>query len=230
VNRLHRSIARGFCATALVASVAASAAATDFVDLRRIAPLQGDANAGKQKATACSACHGANGVSPAPMFPNLAGQRAEYLYWQLVEFKREARPESPMTSQVASLDDATLRDLAAWFASLPPAPPAGTAAHSAGFERGGAIYRDGNPSMGMPPCQGCHGANGEGHAWAANDASYRTYPALRGQHADYVVQRLKDFREGRHLSSSSDRVMTPIARTLDDEAIQAVAAWIESAP
>jgi cytochrome c553 len=213
---------------ALLATAAAPAASADFVDLRRIAPLKGEANAGKEKAAVCSACHGANGISPTSMFPNLAGQRAEYLYWQLVEFKREARPDSPMTSQVANLDDAALRDLAAWFASLPPAPPAGAASHSADSERGGVLYRDGDPSMGIPPCQGCHGAAGDGHAWGANDASYRTYPMLRGQHADYVVQRLKDFRDGKHLSSSTDRVMTPVAQMLDDDAIKAVAAWIES--
>jgi len=230
MNRLHRSIVRVVCAIALLATAAASAATADFVDLRRIAPLKGDANAGKEKAAVCSACHGANGISPAPMFPNLAGQRAEYLYWQLVEFKREARPESPMTSQVANLDDAALRDLAAWFASLPSASPTSAAAHSTGSERGGVLYRDGDPAMGIPPCQGCHGANGDGQAWAADDASYRTYPTLRGQHADYVVQRLKDFRDGKHLSSSSDRVMTPVARALDDDAIKAVAAWIESGP
>ena len=226
---LRRWIAFVVCAAVLFATPAASAS-SDFVDLRRIAPLQGDANAGKQKAAVCSACHGANGISPAPMFPNLAGQRAEYLYWQLVEFKQEARPDSPMTSQVANLDDASLRDLAAWFASLPPASPAATAAHSAGSDRGGMLYRNGDPSMGIPPCQGCHGANGDGHAWAADDATYRTYPMLHGQHADYVAQRLKDFRDGKHLSSSSDRVMTPVARTLDDDAIKAVAAWIESGP
>jgi cytochrome c553 len=162
------------------------------------------------------------------MFPNLAGQRAEYLYWQLAEFKREARPDSPMTSQVANLDDATLRDLAAWFASLPPASP--SAAHATGSERGGTIYRDGDASKGIPPCQGCHGVNGEGHAWAADDARYRTYPILRAQHADYVAQRLKDFRDGKHLTSSTDRIMSPIAQTLDDEAIRAVASWIETGP
>jgi len=65
---------------------------------------------------------------------------------------------------------------------------------------------------------------------AADNASYRLYPALRGQHADYVVQRLKEFRDGKHLSSSSGRIMTPVARTLDDESIAAVAAWLQSAP
>ena len=226
MKRTHRSIARLAMLAALLAGGAACAESADFIDLRRIEPLVGDANVGKTKAAVCSACHGANGIAPTSMFPNLAGQRAEYLYWQLVEFQREARPESPMTSQVANLDAATLRDLAAYFASLPP-PAAGTAAADS---RGAALYREGDPARGTPPCQGCHGADGGGHPWAEDDAAYRTYPKLRAQHGDYVAQRLRDFRDGKHLSSSSDRIMAPIAKTLDDEAIKAVAAFIESGP
>jgi cytochrome c553 len=228
MKRFHRSIARVASFGAMLVSVAAYAESADFVDLRRIEPLVGSADAGKAKAAVCSACHGTNGVAPASMFPNLAGQRAEYLYWQLVEFKREARPDSPMTSQVANLDDATLRDLAMYFASLQPPSPATT--NAAPSDRGATLYRKGDPARGTPPCQGCHGADGAGHPWAEKDAAYRAYPKLRAQHADYVAQRLRDFRDGKHLSSSSDRVMTPVAQTLDDEAIKEVAAFIEAGP
>lgn len=222
MKRFHRPIA----VLALLFAAAAYAESAEFVDLRRIEPLKGDASDGKAKAATCTGCHGANGVAPAAMFPNLAGQRAEYLYWQLVEFKREARPESPMTSQLANLDDATLRDLAAYFASLPaPAP-----ATQAPAGPGATLYREGDPAHGVPPCQGCHGADGGGHPWAEGDAAYRVYPKLRAQHADYIAQRIRDFRDGKHLSSSSDRIMTPVARTLDDEAIKEVAAFIESGP
>ena len=212
-----------FALALMLASFAASA--HDFIDLRRIEPLQGDASAGKEKAAVCSACHGAAGLSPAAAFPNLAGQHAEYLYWQLIEFKRDARPESPMTSQVANLDEAAMRNLAAYFASLAPASANASAPAS---DRGAAIYRNGDTASGTPPCQGCHGADAGGHPLAGEDASYRTYPVLRGQHADYVVQRLKDFRDDKHLTSSSDRIMTPVARTLDEESMKAVALWIES--
>lgn len=222
MKRFHRSIAL----LVLLFAAAASAESPDFIDLRRIEPLAGDAGAGKAKAAVCSGCHGANGIAPAAMFPNLAGQRAEYLYWQLVELKREARPESPMTSQIANLDDAAFRDLAAYFASLPPPTPATQT--PAGI--GATLYREGDPAHGTPPCQGCHGADGGGHPWAERDAAYRVYPKLRAQHADYVAQRLHDFRDGKHLSSSSDRIMTPVAKTLDDEAIKALAAFIESGP
>lgn len=220
-----RCLRRVLGTASLLVFASALAGARDFVDLRSIPPLHADASAGKEKAAVCSACHGAAGISPASAFPNLAGQHAEYLYWQLVEFQREAQPESPMTSQVKDLDDATLRNLAAWFASLPPAPFNASANPST--ERGARLFREGDPATGTPPCQGCHGADAGGFP-LADQASYRTYPILRGQHADYVVQRLKDFRDSKHVSSSSDRIMTPVAKTLDDEAIRAVALFIEA--
>ncbi|HEY6986105.1 MAG TPA: c-type cytochrome [Rhodanobacteraceae bacterium] len=221
-----RSLLRAFAAASLFALASTLAGAHDFVDLRSIPPLHGDASAGKEKAAVCSACHGAAGISPAAAFPNLAGQHAEYLYWQLVEFQREARPESPMTSQVKDLDDATLRNLAAWFALQPPAPFNANATPAT--DRGARLFREGDPATGTPPCQGCHGADAGGFPLAADNSSYRTYPILRGQHADYVVQRLRDFRDGKHASSTSDRIMTPVAKTLDDEAIHAVALFIEA--
>ena len=219
-----RSLAR--FARAMLLFACAHAIAEDFVDLRRIEPLKGDANAGKEKATVCFACHGPAGIAPVAMFPNLAGQHAEYLYWQLREFKREQRPESPMTSQVANLDDAAMRDLAAYFASQPPPTPGARAGDVS--DAGMRLYRDGDSAHGTPPCQGCHGADMRGFPWATDDAAYRTYPALAGQHADYVVQRLRDFRDGKHVTSSTDLVMTPVAKTLDDASIAAVAAWIAS--
>jgi cytochrome c553 len=224
MDRMHRLLHAALCTGALLASSCALAASTDFIDLRRIAPLHGDANTGKAKSTVCSACHGANGISATSLFPNLAGQHGEYLYWQLIEFQREARPDSPMTSQVAQLDDATLRDLAAYFASLPPAPTVPLNDTS----RGAALYRNGDPAHGVPPCQGCHGVDASGNPLAGENARYGAYPALRGQHADYLVRRLKDFRDGKHELSSNDRIMTSVARTLDDASIDAIAQWLES--
>ena len=221
---MHRPLGHALCAVVVLASSSAIAGSNDFIDLRRIEPLHGDANAGKAKSTVCSACHGANGISATSLFPNLAGQHAEYLYWQLIEFQREARPDSPMTSQVAQLDDATLRDLAAYFASLPPGPPIPLSDAS----RGATLYRNGDPTHGVPPCQGCHGADAGGNPLADENARYGAYPALRGQHAEYLVRRLKDFRDGKHELSSNDRLMSSIARTLDDGSIDALAQWLET--
>jgi cytochrome c553 len=212
-----------FAVASLVAGVAAHAG--DFIDLRRMPSPGGDAAAGKSKATTCAVCHGANGLSAGAVFPNLAGQHEEYLYERLVEFKREMRPESVMTSQVGTLDDAAMRDLAAYFASLPPAlAPPGASTTS----RGAVLYRDGDPARGTPPCQGCHGADAMGHPWADRDPAYGMYPALRGQRADYLVRRLGELRDGTHDATSADRVMTPVAKTLDDASIAAVSAWLDS--
>ncbi len=199
--------------------------ALDLIDLRRIHAVVGDPAAGKEKATTCMGCHGSAGIAPVPTFPNLAGQQTEYLYWALIEFQREARPESPMTAQVAKLSGADLRDLAAYFALLPaarPSVPSTTDAHAA------MLFRNGDPARGIPPCQGCHGVNADGHALARVQARYRTYPILRGQHADYLIQRLQDFRAGKHLLSSNDHIMTPIARSLDDASIRDIATWLQA--
>jgi len=80
----------------------------------------------------------------------------------------------------------------------------------------------------VPPCQGCHGAEAGGNPLAEENARYGAYPALRGQHAEYLVRRLKDFREGKHELSSNDQIMSSIAQTLDDGSIDALAQWLET--
>jgi cytochrome c553 len=208
----------------LASSVAG--AGNGLLDLRRIDALGGNAAAGKTKAAVCSACHGSLGIAPVPLFPNLAGQKAEYLYWRLVAFKLAGKPESPMTAQVANLEDGAMRDLAAWFASLPaPTPTVAANGHAA---RGESLYRDGDPALGIPPCQGCHGADALGHPHADEAARLRIYPALRGQHAAYMQQRLKDLDGEVEPLSSGARLMAPIARSLDADSAAAIASWLES--
>lgn len=78
----------------------------------------GDAAAGKGKSMMCSACHGAAGISAVPMYPNLAGQKEAYLVKQLQDFKSGKRNDPTMKGMVASLSDADMADLAAYYASL----------------------------------------------------------------------------------------------------------------
>jgi cytochrome c553 len=221
------------CATLLsciVAAAAVPAAAAGWLDLRDAHAVRGDAAAGKAGAVVCSACHGVAGVSAVPAFPSLAGQPAEYLYGRLVLFKREARPDSPMTAQVAPLADADMRNLAAWFASLAPAPAPAPATGKTPDAHGVALYREGDPARGVPPCQGCHGSDASGHPLAGTDVRYRIYPRLRGQHAAYLVQRLTDFQAGRRTGSSSEWIMTGVAHGLDPEAMAALASALEAGP
>ena len=78
----------------------------------------GDAAAGKAKAAACAACHGAEGVSPMDIWPNLAGQKAGYLVNQLKAFRDGGRKNAMMSPMAAGLTDEDIDNLAAYFSSL----------------------------------------------------------------------------------------------------------------
>ena len=78
----------------------------------------GNATAGKEKSAACAACHGPEGMSPTPQFPNIAGQYEDYLYQALKDYKSGARNNAIMAGTVATLNDQDMQDLAAYFASL----------------------------------------------------------------------------------------------------------------
>ncbi len=83
-----------------------------------------DVDAGKAKAATCVACHGANGISMVPMYPNLAGQKEQYLVSSLKAYKAQQRTggNAPiMYGMVAPLSDDDIANLAAYFASLDPA-------------------------------------------------------------------------------------------------------------
>ncbi|HID46254.1 MAG TPA: cytochrome c [Chromatiaceae bacterium] len=78
----------------------------------------GDAAAGKVKAAVCAACHGANGVSANALWPNLAGQKADYMLKQMKAFKDGTRKDPLMSPQAAQLSDQDMENLAAYFSSL----------------------------------------------------------------------------------------------------------------
>ena len=80
--------------------------------------LAGDIEAGKAKAVTCAACHGAAGISPAEMWPNLAGQKKDYLAKQIKAFRDGVRTDPSMTAMVANLTDADIDNLAAYYSSL----------------------------------------------------------------------------------------------------------------
>lgn len=78
----------------------------------------GDVAAGKAKAAMCAACHGANGISAIPMYPNLAGQKKQYMVKQLKDFKSGKRKDPVMTPMAMPLNDADIENVSAYFESL----------------------------------------------------------------------------------------------------------------
>ena len=214
------------------------------LDLRRITPLQGDAVAGKAKAEVCNACHGAEGIAIAPLFPNLAGQHAEYLYWQLQEYKRGNVPPSTMTPLVTDLSDTDMRDIAKYYASLPhnppptPAPPADEATAApppepALLSQGESLYLHGDTGKGIPACQGCHGNDAMGFPDATKPnrnghVPYAVFPILRGQQPDYLQTRLAQYQTGDIADSSTDMVMNSVGHRLDSDSIAAISAYLSN--
>lgn len=79
----------------------------------------GDAAKGKAKSAVCVACHGANGISMIPMYPNLAGQKAQYLESSLKAYRDGERKNMVMAPMAKGLSDEDIANLAAYYASLP---------------------------------------------------------------------------------------------------------------
>lgn len=77
-----------------------------------------DIAAGKAKSATCAACHGANGISAIPMYPNLAGQKEQYLLKQLKDFKSGNRKDPVMGPMSMPLSDTDMANVAAYYASL----------------------------------------------------------------------------------------------------------------
>ena len=76
-----------------------------------------DLAAGKSKASVCAACHGAEGISVLPDYPNLAGQKAKYLETSIKAYRDGSRKHSVMSPMAAGLSDADIQNLAAYFSS-----------------------------------------------------------------------------------------------------------------
>jgi|SRR5690606_9752990 len=185
--------------------------------LTGLAQAAGDAEAGQGKVAVCGACHGADGNSPAPNFPKLAGQGERYLLKQLQDIKSGARPVIEMTGMLDNLNEQDLADISAFFASQNMSVGA---ADPQLVERGEALFRGGKLEEGMPACTGCHSPNGAGLAAAA-------YPQLGGQHAAYVAKQLTDFREGNRTNDGDAMIMRAIAAKLSNKDIEAVSSFIQ---
>ncbi|MBA5761364.1 cytochrome c [Vibrio sp. 404] len=80
--------------------------------------IAGDSEAGKAKAVTCTACHGANGISPTELYPNLAGQKKGYLVKQIKAFKDGSRKDPTMNAMVAALTDQDIEDISAFYSKL----------------------------------------------------------------------------------------------------------------
>lgn len=182
-------------------------------------PFKPDPSRGQQVVSGvCSNCHAADGNSTLGDNPKLAGQHAQYLYKQLVDFSKaptakDARVSAIMSGFAAGLSDADKRNVAAYLSQQKLT--LGAASNKDTLALGQRIYRAGIPGKNVPACAGCHAPNGLGIP--------AQYPRLSGQHAQYTETTLKAFRAGTRRNSE---VMEQIAVRLSEEEMAAVADYI----
>jgi cytochrome c553 len=195
------------CAAGAAAALAAQAQAPDLAKAKDIA------------SQVCAACHAADGNSTAPANPKIAGQIPEYLHKQLADFKpqgarKPARENAIMAGMVASLSEADMKGLAAYYAGQKLRPAAAADKNLAAL--GQKLWRGGNAASGLLACAGCHGPAGAGMP--------AQYPRLAGQYADYIAAQLKAFKEGAR-ANDPNGMMRGVAARMTEQEIRAVAEY-----
>jgi cytochrome c553 len=159
----------------------------------------GDKAAGAAAAAGCAGCHGSDGVSANPAFPSLAGQDPTYLASALGAYKQGTRKDETMKGLAAALDDAAIKNLAAFFTSQEPKQP--------------DVNKPLTAEEWAQRCDRCHGING-------NSVDPRL-PALAAQRADYLEKVLNDYRTGERKSAR----MAAMTDVLTDRDISSLAAY-----
>ncbi len=165
----------------------------------------------------CAVCHGPDGHSVSPTFPNLAAQQPVYIENQLNAFKNETRgdpdAQAYMWGMASQLNPELIKGLAHYF-SVQAAPPP-TPGDAKLIAEGRKIFTQGVPANGIPPCASCHGAAAEGRGM---------FPRLAGQHAPYLLKQLLVIQS----ALRSAPVMHGIVKDLKPDQMQAVTAYLAS--
>ena len=176
----------------------------------------GDPAAGKVKSAMCHGCHGADGNSPAPSFPKLAGQYADYITKQVFDYQNGVRVDQTMTGMAAAVtSEQDLRDISAYYASQKQMKGNG-----ATNEAGKKFYVEGDAARGIYGCINCHGENGKGLS-----ADNALFPVIGGQHKDYLVKQLTELKS-RARSNDPAGMMADIAKAMSKEEIEAVSEYL----
>ncbi len=167
--------------------------------VRARTPAPGDKAAGAAASSACAGCHGADGVSGNPLIPSIAGQDAAYLTAAALAFKQGTRGDETMKGLVAPLDEETIKNVSAYYASLEPKAP--------------NVRKPLTAEEWAQRCDRCHGVNG-------NSTDPRL-PALAAQRVDYLEKVLHDYRTGARKSPQ----MAAMADVLTEGDIKNLAAY-----
>jgi cytochrome c553 len=167
---------------------------------------------------ACSKCHGFNGVSTSPLFPILAGQVPGYIESELRLFRQRGRSDPHarafMWGIARGLTDEQIKGVARYFSSQ-PAVKGSESRNPALADKGKLLYENGTPERDIEACTVCHGHNGEG---------VNSQPRIAGQHRDYFVMEMVQFRSGLR----ENKVMQHVTEKMTDDEIAALVEYIST--
>jgi len=167
---------------------------------------EGNVEQGRELGFTCLGCHGIEGQRNAyPSFrvPRLGGQGLEYIENALRAYREGTRPHPTMHAQASSLTDNDIENLLAWLET------SGTASDVATAEQVAAVTA-------AQVCVTCHGVDGKGVTPQP--------PVLAGQHADYLVHALNQYKSGERTGN----VMAAFAGSLSEADIALIADYYAS--
>ena len=168
---------------------------------------------GKALAEGCAGCHGADGVSQTALTPSLAGQPDDFIQWQLVYFRGGSRKNEVMGPIAEALSNEDIRNLGAYYASLPPPKPEAATGND-------ALAATGEKLAARHRCRSCHGQDYSGVGPAAR---------LSGQREDVLLKALRDFKSGARVGSGVAS-MADATFELNDADMQALAHYMATRP
>ncbi len=189
---------------------------SDSVDETKLRSGPGDPVAGKSKAELCFGCHGEDGNSIEPLIPKLAGQYGIYIAKQVRNYQASIRTHQIMGAVAASVSDADLADISAYFASQPMMKGARPSSNQIGKN----LFEKDDLSRMMVRCNNCHGATGKGQ-----NPRNSVFPVIGGQHKEYLLRQLLSFRKGDR-NNSPGGVMNITVERLSDAELEALADYV----
>jgi cytochrome c553 len=151
-------------------------------------PSPGDQGAGKNAAVACAGCHGEGGVSSGTA-PSLAGQDAQYFIAALKSYKDGTRKDDALKAPAASVDDSTMKNMAAYYANQAPQAP--------------HVRKPLTTEELAQRCDRCHGVNG-------NSTDPRA-PALAAQRPEYLERVMRAYQKGERKSTAMSAMLDGVS-------------------
>jgi len=167
----------------------------------------------KDKVGVCAACHGPGGVSEADGVPNLAGEPDLYVEWQLVYFRGDTRKNEAMQPFAHDLTDDDIRQLGAYFVTLPAPPGAAPDSDPAATQAGAKLATDRH-------CAQCH---------TDSFAGQGEIPRLAGQREEVIAKALHDYQHGAR-RGRGNVIMPEIAYSMSEDDIREVAHFMSVQP